>query len=67
MRLKLSYFMLLIALIFAGPVKLSAQKTKENSDLKTWPKGCSPQEVGKRMLNTLLSVLCLMHQKDHLS
>ena len=49
MRLKLSYFILLIALISAGPVKLSAQKTKENSDLKTWPKGCSPQEVGKRI------------------
>ena len=49
MRLKFNHFILLIALLFAGLLQLSAQKTKEISDLKTWPKGCSPQEVGKRV------------------
>lgn len=50
MRLKFNYLIiLLITLLFAGSFLVSAQKAKESSDLKNWPKGCSPQEVGKRV------------------
>jgi rhamnogalacturonyl hydrolase YesR len=49
MRLKFKHFILLIVLITVGIAQVFAQATKENYDLKTWPKGCSPQEVGKRV------------------
>jgi unsaturated rhamnogalacturonyl hydrolase len=50
MKLKVNHlFIMMGLLIFTESVQLSAQKPKESSDLKNWPKGCSPQEVGKRV------------------
>ena len=49
MRLKFNHFILLIILIIVGSAQVFAQITKESYDLKTWPKGCSPREVGKRV------------------
>jgi len=40
---------IILILIYFCSFQLYAQKTKENFDLKTWPKGCSPQEIGKRI------------------
>lgn len=39
----------LITLILTGLVQVTAQKPGSNFDLKNWPKGSSPQEVGKRL------------------
>jgi len=48
MRLKFNnLIILLITLLFAYSVQISAQKTKESSDLKNWPKRFSPVEVGR--------------------
>jgi rhamnogalacturonyl hydrolase YesR len=50
MRLKFNNsIIMLVVLIFSGLAQLSAQKPEVSSDLKSWPKGCSPQEVGKRV------------------
>ena len=35
--------------IFLLPSSICSQTTKENSDLKHWPKGSSPEEIGKRV------------------
>jgi len=35
--------------VFIFPYKDFGQKVKENSDLKHWPAGTSPQEIGKRV------------------
>jgi rhamnogalacturonyl hydrolase YesR len=40
---------LFLIFILSGTYQVYAQKVKESFDLKTWPKGCSPQEVGKRV------------------
>jgi rhamnogalacturonyl hydrolase YesR len=40
---------IILILIYLSSFQLYAQKTKDNFDFKTWPKGCSPYEVGKRI------------------
>jgi len=40
---------LICVLILVLPLQSYGQKVKENSDLKNWPKGASPQEIGKRV------------------
>jgi unsaturated rhamnogalacturonyl hydrolase len=40
---------IILILIYLSSFQLYAQKTKDSFDLKTWPKGCSPYEVGKRI------------------
>jgi Predicted unsaturated glucuronyl hydrolase involved in regulation of bacterial surface properties, and related proteins len=37
------------AIVLLYPYKDFGQKVKENSDLKHWPDGSSPQEIGKRV------------------
>jgi len=63
MRLKLSYFILLIALIFAGPVKLSRKRQKRILILRLAKRMFSSGSGEKDWLNTLLSVHCLMHRE----
>ena len=46
-KLFLSSFVFLVILML--PVNILSQSVKENSDLKHWPKGSSPQEIGKRV------------------
>jgi rhamnogalacturonyl hydrolase YesR len=46
-KLFLSAFLFLVILIF--PLNILSQSVKENSDLKHWPKGSSPKEIGKRI------------------
>ena len=46
-KLFLSSFVFLVILML--PVNILSQSVKENSDLKHWPKGLSPQEIGKRV------------------
>lgn len=40
---------LICVLILVLPLQSYSQKVKENSDLKHWPKGSSPTEIGKRV------------------
>jgi rhamnogalacturonyl hydrolase YesR len=50
MKLKTNYLIsVFFTLILMGLVQVSAQKSDGNYDLKNWPKGSSPQEVGKRV------------------
>jgi len=47
MKIKIiNYLVLIVALAFIGTDNLHAQSS---SDLKSWPKGASPQEIGKRV------------------
>jgi hypothetical protein len=39
--------------VFLYPYKDFGQKVKENSDLRHWPTGSSPQEIGKRNVGDL--------------
>jgi rhamnogalacturonyl hydrolase YesR len=41
--------MFICAIVLLYPNKDFGQKVKENSDLKHWPAGSSPQEIGKRV------------------
>jgi Predicted unsaturated glucuronyl hydrolase involved in regulation of bacterial surface properties, and related proteins len=46
---KLFLFSFVFLVILMLPVNILSQSVKENSDLKHWPKGSSPQEIGKRV------------------
>jgi len=46
LRLRLT---LICVVVFLYPYNDFGQKVKENSDLKHWPAGSSPQEIGKRV------------------
>jgi rhamnogalacturonyl hydrolase YesR len=46
-KLFLSVFVMIIILIL--PLSIFSQPVKVNSDLKHWPKGSTPQEIGKRI------------------
>ena len=38
-----------LVLLLSGSIFIHGQKPADNGDLKHWPKGSSPQEVGKRI------------------
>ena len=46
---KLFLYSFVFLVILMLPVNILSQSVKENSDLKHWPKGSSPQEIGKRV------------------
>jgi unsaturated rhamnogalacturonyl hydrolase len=46
-KLFISIFVIIVILVL--PLSIFSQPVKENSDLKHWPKGSSPKEIGKRI------------------
>jgi unsaturated rhamnogalacturonyl hydrolase len=56
MVLKFNHLFILLIIMFVGSsLRVTGQKTKESSDLKNWPKGFSPVEVGKRVAEKFIS------------
>lgn len=56
MNKKINYCLVLcLSLILLSPISIYGQKGKGSSDLKHWPKGSSPQEIGKRIAEHFVS------------
>ena len=54
MKLKMNFlFSYFLIFTFLSPALGFSQKTIESYDLKRWSKGCSPQEIGKRVADHL--------------